>query len=105
MISNAYENADIWAQEKITLTETELVLRPERTPSTYAYMNHLLDSHSGTKPPLCVWQAGRSYRHLGFAFHRIEVGDVAAKAGSPIRKPRRKNGYGRPAYLSLSRLI
>ncbi len=62
MISDAYENADIWAQEKITLTETELVLRPETTPSTYAYMNHLLDSHSGTRLPLCVWQAGRSYR-------------------------------------------
>ncbi|MBP2461477.1 MULTISPECIES: aminoacyl--tRNA ligase-related protein [unclassified Rhizobium] len=62
MISDAYENADVWVQERTTETETELVLRPETTPSTYAYMAHLLDSHSGAKLPLCVWQAGRSYR-------------------------------------------
>ena len=62
IISSAYENNDIWVQERITATETALVLRPETTPSTYVYMGHLLDSHSGTKLPLCVWQAGRSYR-------------------------------------------
>jgi glycyl-tRNA synthetase len=44
MISGAYENADISVQEKITLKEAELVLRPETTPSTDAYMNHLLQS-------------------------------------------------------------
>ncbi|MBB3452582.1 glycyl-tRNA synthetase [Rhizobium sp. BK313] len=62
LISDAYENADVWVQEKLTGTETELVLRPETTPSTYAYMAHLLNTHSGAKLPLCVWQAGRSYR-------------------------------------------
>lgn len=62
MISDAYENTDIWAQERIAGTETELVLRPETTPSTYGYMTYLLDTHSGAKLPLCVWQAGRSYR-------------------------------------------
>ena len=62
LISDAYENKDVWAQERMTPTERELVLRPETTPSTYAYMVHLLESHSGTKLPLCVWQAGRSYR-------------------------------------------
>lgn len=62
LISNAYENDDVWVQERLTATETELVLRPETTPSTYAYMTHLLETHTGTRLPLCIWQAGRSYR-------------------------------------------
>jgi glycyl-tRNA synthetase len=62
LISDAYENADVWVQEKLDPTETELVLRPETTPSTYFYMTYLLNNHTGTKLPLCVWQAGRSYR-------------------------------------------
>lgn len=44
MISDAYQNTDVWVQERQTETDTELVLRPETTPSTYAYMVHLLDS-------------------------------------------------------------
>lgn len=62
LISDAYSNADIWVQERLASGETELVLRPETTPSTYAYMQHLLATHTGTRLPLCVWQAGRSYR-------------------------------------------
>ena len=62
LISDAYGNADVWVQQQLAPTETELVLRPETTPSTYAYMTHLLDTHTGARLPLCVWQAGRSYR-------------------------------------------
>lgn len=62
LISDAYGNADVWVQERLSPDETELVLRPETTPSTYAYMRHLLGNHSRTRLPLCVWQAGRSYR-------------------------------------------
>ncbi|NTF23497.1 hypothetical protein G6L37_34570 [Agrobacterium rubi] len=62
IISDAYTNEDVWVQERLSATETELVLRPETTPTTYAYMAHLLDTHSKTKLPLCVWQAGRSFR-------------------------------------------
>ena len=62
LISDAYTNADIWAQEQLTETEAPLVLRPETTPSTYVYMQHILGNHSRTRLPLCVWQAGRSYR-------------------------------------------
>nr|WP_210299226.1 aminoacyl--tRNA ligase-related protein [Rhizobium sp. BK379] len=62
LISDAYTNADIWAQEQMTETEAPLVLRPETTPSTYVYMQHILGNHSRTRLPLCVWQAGRSYR-------------------------------------------
>ncbi|MFC6446123.1 aminoacyl--tRNA ligase-related protein [Shinella zoogloeoides] len=62
LISDAYTNADIWVQEQLADTDTPLVLRPETTPSTYVYMQHILSNHSKTRLPLCVWQAGRSYR-------------------------------------------
>lgn len=41
---------------------TQLVLRPETTPSSYVYAQHLLNSHSGVKPPFVVWQTGKSFR-------------------------------------------
>jgi len=62
LISSAYTNEDVWVQETLAEHETRLVLRPETTPGTYAYMRHLLDGHSRTRLPLCVWQAGKSYR-------------------------------------------
>lgn len=62
LVSDAYTNADIWVQEQLSETEAPLVLRPETTPSTYVYMQHILGNHSKTRLPLCVWQAGRSYR-------------------------------------------
>jgi glycyl-tRNA synthetase len=62
LISPAYANSDIWAQEQFGEHDRQLVLRPETTPSTYVYMRHLLDSHQRVKLPLCVWQAGKSFR-------------------------------------------
>lgn len=62
LISDAYTNADIWVQEQLSETDPPLVLRPETTPSSYVYMQHILGNHSRTRLPLCVWQAGRSYR-------------------------------------------
>jgi len=62
LISGAYGNADVWVQEAIGPSAAELVLRPETTPGSYAYLRHLLDGHSGARPPLCVWQAGKSFR-------------------------------------------
>jgi glycyl-tRNA synthetase len=62
LISAAYGNAEVWAQERLNDHDHDLVLRPETTPSTYVYMRHLLDSHQRVKLPLCVWQAGKSFR-------------------------------------------
>ena len=62
LISPAYGNADIWAQDRLTAHEAELVLRPETTASTYAYMQQLLNTHTGVRMPLCVFQAGKSFR-------------------------------------------
>lgn len=41
----------------------DLVLRPETTPGTYRYVRSLFDdSSSGIRPPVCVWQSGKSFR-------------------------------------------
>lgn len=62
LISPAYTDADVWAQQRLGEHDHDLVLRPETTPSTYVAMRHLLDAQSGTRLPLCVWQAGKSFR-------------------------------------------
>lgn len=62
LISNAYTNSDVWMQECLSDNELVMVLRPETTSSSYVYMQHILSNHSKTRLPLCVWQAGKSYR-------------------------------------------
>lgn len=62
LISAAYGPEDVFVQPPLTTHDRELVLRPETTPSTYAYMAYLLASHQGVRLPLCVWQAGKSFR-------------------------------------------
>lgn len=72
IINPNYTNDDIWVQEgekdthpmaKIDARlDGDLVLRPETTPSSYVYAQHLLRTHSGVKPPFVVWQTGKSFR-------------------------------------------
>lgn len=62
LISPAYTREDVWLQERLDEHDHELVLRPETTPSTYVAMQHMLNAHQGTRLPLCVWQAGKSFR-------------------------------------------
>lgn len=62
MVSEAYTDEDIFVQQRLTEHDHDLVLRPETTPSTYVYMSHLLSSHTKVRLPLCVWQAGKSFR-------------------------------------------
>jgi len=62
LISDAYDDADVFAQARMDADDHDLVLRPETTPTTYAYMRHLLNGHFRVRPPLCVWQAGKSFR-------------------------------------------
>jgi len=71
-INPNYTENDVWIQHTRSIVglgeddnikhEPELVLRPETTPSSYVYAQHLLNSHSGIKPPFVVWQAGKSFR-------------------------------------------
>ena len=62
LISDAYTNEDVFVQQRLNQHDRDLVLRPETTPSTYVYMNHLLSTHTKARLPLCVWQAGKSFR-------------------------------------------
>lgn len=60
LINANYTNEDIWAQETAS-EDTELVLRPETTPSSYAYACHMLNSNM-ILPPFCILQSGKSFR-------------------------------------------
>jgi glycyl-tRNA synthetase len=56
LVNPNYTNEDMFVLD-------DLVLRPETTPGTYRFMREMLDdSSSGFKPPLCVWQCGKSFR-------------------------------------------
>lgn len=59
-ISNAYGNDDVFITNH-TAAENVLALRAETTASSYAYAEHLLASGK-SRLPLCVWQAGKSFR-------------------------------------------
>lgn len=70
LLNENYAEDDVWFQEltpKIRQLNDntryqDLALRPETTPGSYAYATHLLETHSGIKPPFCVWQVGKSFR-------------------------------------------
>ncbi len=59
LLSANYTDEDIWVQTPHA--SYDMALRPETTPGSYAYAKHLLH-HQSVKPPLCVWQSGKSYR-------------------------------------------
>ena len=62
LISATYGPDDVFVQGRLSVHDHDLVLRPETTPSTYAFMQHLLNGHERVRLPLCVWQAGKSFR-------------------------------------------
>lgn len=59
LISPNYTNEDLWVQE--AQGSTELVLKPETTPATYAFMKHHME-HNSVMPPIGFYQASRSFR-------------------------------------------
>lgn len=61
IISKNYTSDDIWLQETKSESEVQLVLKPETTPSSYIYAEHLLDSNR-VIPPFVVWQTSKSFR-------------------------------------------
>lgn len=56
LMNKNYTNEDVWIQQEETL-----VLRPETTPSSYVYMQHLLKQEN-VLPPFVVYQSGKSFR-------------------------------------------
>jgi glycyl-tRNA synthetase len=61
LINSNYTNDDVWIQERKSETEIQLVLKPETTPSSYIYAEHMLDSNM-VNPPFVVWQTSKSFR-------------------------------------------
>jgi glycyl-tRNA synthetase len=56
LVNKQYTDEDIYSLG-------DLALRPETTPGTYTFIRHLLDDkNSGVLPPVCAWQAGKSFR-------------------------------------------
>jgi glycyl-tRNA synthetase len=58
-ISSAYGADDLWMLQA-GIAGGEAAMRAETTATSYAYARHLLKT--GHRMPLCVWQAGKSYR-------------------------------------------
>lgn len=60
LVNPNYTEEDLWAQQSDT-PDRMLVLKPETTPSTYAWLRSRL-AHAQVKPPVCVWQLSKSFR-------------------------------------------
>ena len=60
-----YGDRDLWfmLQREMPADDIGLVARPETTPSTYAWMQHRLESQEGLSLPYCCWQVGKSFRN------------------------------------------
>ena len=61
LINPNYTADDIWLQETKSDTETQLALKPETTPTSYLYAEHLLNSNR-VIPPFVIWQTSKSFR-------------------------------------------
>ncbi len=61
LINPNYTSDDIYLIPPANEFDAKLVLRPETTPGSFLYARYLLDNQLA-KPPLCVWQAGKSFR-------------------------------------------
>lgn len=59
-INSAYDEGDIYLLHA-KLGDDGAALRAETTASSYLYAQHVLKT-TRTRPPLCVWQAGKSFR-------------------------------------------
>lgn len=60
LVNPNYTDEDLWVQASADPTRA-LVLKPETTPSTYAWLQDRL-SHSTIRPPVCAWQLSKSFR-------------------------------------------
>ena len=71
-LSGAYTGDDVFLlQAKIA--GHEFCLRPETTPTSYEVARRLMQRGGEYRPPLCVWQAGKSFRR------ELSDGATAAK--------------------------
>jgi len=57
LINQNYTNDDVWVQSG----DSNLVLKPETTPATYAAMVEQVQARN-VVPPICFWQVSKSFR-------------------------------------------
>lgn len=69
LLNPQYRSDDVYEQcivdlenDELQVQDDGLTLRPETTPGSYVYAEHILNNHSGYQAPLSVWQAGKSFR-------------------------------------------
>ena len=60
LIPNEFINVE-YSQEDYFKIDDKLSLKPETTATSYLYAKYLM-THNSIKPPLCVFQASKSYR-------------------------------------------
>ena len=58
--SSAYDPDDVFTLRR-EMADQAWALRAETTPGSYLYAKRLFQTF-GYRPPLCVWQAGQSFR-------------------------------------------
>jgi glycyl-tRNA synthetase len=59
LVNQNYTDQDLWVQQ--TQNHAEVVLKPETTPASYIYLEHLLKQQKAL-PPMVVWQVSKSFR-------------------------------------------
>lgn len=61
MLNPEYDAEDVFMSWSAEAKDDVMVLKPETTGSSYAYAANLIE-HQEAKPPLCIWQASKSFR-------------------------------------------
>lgn len=57
-----YVNLNYTNEDLFVTNHNEWVLRPETTPSSYAYAEYIMSNDKRARAPFCVWQSGKSFR-------------------------------------------
>lgn len=60
-VSSAYSDDDVFVTNHNCMG-SPLRLRAETTATSYTWARHLMQNHKWAKPPICVWQVGKSFR-------------------------------------------
>lgn len=77
-VSDAYDDSDIYVTTAKVFGDKAVVMRPETTMSSYLYARWLMNAGKTYKAPLCVWQAGKSYRREqndGASFSKLRLNE------------------------------
>lgn len=95
LVSKAYTEKDVY-------NLGDLSMRAETTQSSYVYANEVLRK---TKPPVCIWQVGKSYRkedNDGASFTKLRFNEFYQMEFQCIFSNTSKADYHTPVCVVLS---